>query len=106
MQCAMWHSNLPIARLILSAKGDNTAASVFNHEHALFFAKSSKMVEWALDSCMEEAPEKSLGGLNLVSVGAGTLLHCCDAGGLRDEFRVSTVSFVSYVGWEYCESGA
>ena len=82
MQCAMWHSNLPLARLILSAKGDNTATAVFNHEHALFFAKSSKMVEWALDSCIGENPTVPFGGLNLVSAGAGTLLHCCALQGI------------------------
>ena len=78
MHYAMWHSRIPTARLILSAKGDRTSADVFNHEQALFFARSSEAVEWALETCTEEVPGIPFGGLNLVSV-AGTLLHRCAA---------------------------
>ena len=78
MHYAMWNSRLPIARLILSAKGDRPAADVFNHEQALFYTRSSEVVEWALDTCIKESPAGRLfDGLNLVSVGAGSLLHHC-----------------------------
>ena len=43
---------------------------------------SSDMVEWALDTCMAEAPERPLGGLNSESIGAGNLLHRCASVGI------------------------
>ena len=41
----MWHSRIPTARLILSAKGDRTSADVFNHEWTLFYAKGQYLYD-------------------------------------------------------------
>ena len=88
MECALRPFRLPVARLILSAKGDRPAADVFNHKQALFlfsrvpslgarYASSSEAVEWALDTCIaESSPERPFGGLDLVWNGV-TLLHYC-----------------------------
>ena len=83
MQYALKHFRLPIARLILSAKGDDRpAADVFNHKNALLYAAllsaSSEAIEWALDTCIAEAtPGRPFGGLNLVRRDGETLLHSC-----------------------------
>ena len=89
MGCALWHSRLPIAHLILSAKGNRLAADVFNHEDALFGGaywslSSSEAVEWALDMCIaESSPERPFGGLNLVwEYKCRTLLHSCAERGI------------------------
>ena len=77
MECALRPFRLPVARLILSAKGDRPAADVFNHEEALLRGASSEAVEWALDTCIaESSPERPFGGLDLVWNGV-TLLHYC-----------------------------
>ena len=81
MECALMHFRLPIARLILSAKGDRPAADVFNHGGALYFcARSSEAVEWALDTCTAESPERPFGGLNLVYEGKPFLHHYAEWG--------------------------
>ena len=86
MGYALKHFRLPIARLILSAKGDRPAADVFNHEDALFcgaWSSSSEAVEWALDTCIaESSPERPFGGLNLVLGSGLTLLHLCAHSGI------------------------
>ena len=84
MRSALRHFRLSIARLILSAKGDDRpAADVFNHEEALLGAAwhwaSSEAIEWALDTCIAEAtPGRPFGGLNLAwNVDGQTLLYSC-----------------------------
>ena len=84
MEYALKHSRLPIARLILSTKGDRPAADVFNHGDALFWggryssSSSSEAIEWVLDTCIaESSPERPFGGLNLVLGSGRTFLHHC-----------------------------
>ena len=79
---ALWQGNIESAKLILSTGLDlgATAADVFNHGEALFYADSAELVEWALARCMaDSSPERPFGGLKLESSSGKTLLeHCVD----------------------------